>query len=51
MALPRGPAEGGQVVGVDQGYLEALLGQELEEGEVVGGSCKEFLRVLLDLDP
>jgi hypothetical protein len=24
------------MVGVDQGYLEALLGQELEEGEVVG---------------
>ncbi len=42
VALPRGPAEGGQVVGVDQGYLEALLGQELEEGEVVGGSCKEL---------
>jgi len=36
VALPCGPAEGGEVVRVDQGHLEALLGQELEEGEVVG---------------
>lgn len=32
LAFSLGLAEGGEVVGVDQGHLEAVFCQELEEG-------------------